>query len=346
MEVGLPDEIQRYKLLCTYTSSIREHKVASDVDLQELAALTQNFSRVELKELVRVAEDKAMNKVIKVSSEGELDLSAMGKLMVSRADFLHALENEVKPAFGRVTVVDHLLARGIINWGRPVAEIIAASSTEIRRRRASESIDPVTILLEGPPNSGKTALAAQIAKNSDFPFVKVFTPDDMIGYSVTAKCISMRNLFDDASRSQLSCILVDNIERLIDYEPIGPNYSYETFQALRVFLKYRLPRGIKLLVICTTSNRQLFWDLELLPAFDTILHVPNLSKPDHLLAVLEDQDVFTKSELLSLHAKLQGKKVSIGIKKLLKVIDLARKVDPSNRMTEFLSELKEQGGLE
>lgn len=48
--------------------------------------------------------------------------------------------------------------------------------------------------------------------------------------------------------------------------------------------------------------------MKLISAFNTVLHVPNLSTPDHLLAVLEDQDVFTKQELSMLHAKLQGKR--------------------------------------
>ena len=50
------------------------------------------------------------------------------------------------------------------------------------------------MLIEGPPNAGKTALAAQLAKESDFPFVKVCSPEEMVGYTETAKCLHIRKV--------------------------------------------------------------------------------------------------------------------------------------------------------
>ena len=38
-------------------------------------------------------------------------------------------------------------------------------------------------------------------------------------------------------RSERACLLVDNIERLLDYGPIGPRYSNTTLQALLVLFK-------------------------------------------------------------------------------------------------------------
>jgi hypothetical protein len=48
--------------------------------------------------------------------------------------------------------------------------------------------------LEGPPNAGKTALAAQLAKNSDFPFIKICSPNDMVGFSESAKVLEIRKV--------------------------------------------------------------------------------------------------------------------------------------------------------
>lgn len=49
----------------------------------------------------------------------------MEKLKVSRSDFLNALENDIKPAFGTAgELLQMMLARGIINWGSPVAHVL------------------------------------------------------------------------------------------------------------------------------------------------------------------------------------------------------------------------------
>lgn len=166
----------------------------------------------------------------------------------------------------------------------------------------------VSVLIEGPPNAGKTALAAQLAKESDFPFIKVCSPEEMVGFTETAKCLHIRKVFDDAYRSTLSCILVDNIERLLDYGPIGPRYSNLTLQALLVLLKKQPPPGKKLLVLCTSSRRQVLEDMEMLSAFTAVLHLPNLSKSEHLLTVLEMSEVFSAQELKKIAQQVQGKR--------------------------------------
>lgn len=52
----------------------------------------------------------------------------------------------------------------------------------------------VSVLLEGPPNAGKTALAAQLAIESDFPFVKICSPEDMVGFNESSKCLQIRKV--------------------------------------------------------------------------------------------------------------------------------------------------------
>lgn len=115
-------------------------------------------------------------------------------------------------------------------------------------------------------------------------------------------------IFDDAYRSQLSCILVDNIERLLDYGPIGPRYSNLTLQALLVLLKKQPPKGKKLLVLCTSSRKSVLEEMEMLSAFTAVLHVPNLSQPEELITVLEQFDLFNKQDIQKIYNQISGHK--------------------------------------
>ncbi|XP_068898579.1 vesicle-fusing ATPase 1-like [Tenebrio molitor] len=348
VEISLPDEDGRYEILNIHTSRMKQYKkISPDVDIREMAARTKNFSGAELEGLIRAAQSTAMNRLIKAASKVEVDPEAISKLLVNRSDFLNALENDIKPAFGTsLEILDQFLARGIVEWGSPVSSILEDGRLFTQQAQAKDTSGLVSVLIEGPPNAGKTALAAQLAKESDFPFIKVCSPEEMVGYTETAKCLHIRKVFDDAYRSTLSCILVDNIERLLDYGPIGPRYSNLTLQALLVLLKKQPPPGKKLLILCTSSRRQVLEDMEMLSAFTAILHLPNLSKADHLLAVLKASDVFSAHELKKIGQQVQGKRIFIGIKKLLALIDMSRQTDEKVRVMKLITKLEEDGALE
>uniref|UniRef100_A0A8D0EX21 Vesicle-fusing ATPase n=1 Tax=Strix occidentalis caurina TaxID=311401 RepID=A0A8D0EX21_STROC len=289
MEIGLPDEKGRFQILHIHTVRMREHQLlAEDVDIAELAVETKNFSGAELEGLVRAAQSTAMNRHIKASNKVEVDMEKAESLRVTRGDFFASLENDIKPAFG-TNQEDYAsyIMNGIIKWGDPVTRVLDDGELLVQQTKNSDRTPLVSVLLEGPPHSGKTALAAKIAEESNFPFIKICSPDKMIGFSETAKCQAMKKIFDDAYKSQLSCVVVDDIERLLDYVPIGPRFSNLVLQALLVLLKKAPPQGRKLLIIGTTSRKDVLQEMEMLNAFSTTIHVPNIATGEQLMEALE-----------------------------------------------------------
>nr|XP_023670090.1 vesicle-fusing ATPase isoform X3 [Paramormyrops kingsleyae] len=197
MEIGLPDEKGRVQILNIHTAKMREFKLlAFDVDVQELATDTKNFSGAELEGLVRAAQSTAMNRHIKASAKVEVDMEKAEKLQVTRGDFLASLENDIKPAFG-TNQEDYAsyIMNGIIKWGDPVTRILDDGELLVQQTKNSDRTPLVAVLLEGPPHSGKTALAAKISEDSQFPFIKICSPDKMIGHSEIAKCQTIKKVW-------------------------------------------------------------------------------------------------------------------------------------------------------
>uniref|UniRef100_A0A8C9EL68 Vesicle-fusing ATPase n=1 Tax=Pavo cristatus TaxID=9049 RepID=A0A8C9EL68_PAVCR len=327
-EIRLPDEKGRFQILHIHTVRMREHQLlAEDVDIAELAVETKNFSGAELEGLVRAAQSTAMNRHIKASNKVEVDMEKAESLRVTRGDFFASLENDIKPAFG-TNQEDYAsyIMNGIIKWGDPVTRVLDDGELLVQQTKNSDRTPLVSVLLEGPPHSGKTALAAKIAEESNFPFIKICSPDKMIGFSETAKCQAMKKIFDDAYKSQLSCVVVDDIERLLDYVPIGPRFSNLVLQALLVLLKKAPPQGRKLLIIGTTSRKDVLQEMEMLNAFSTTIHVPNIATGEQLMEALELLGNFKDKERSTIAQNVKGKSVWIGIKKLLMLIEMSLQV--------------------
>jgi vesicle-fusing ATPase len=144
---------------------------------------------------------------------------------------LHALD-EVHPAFGvSEEELEAVIQNGIIRYDNivdvgtlfvlgatadfPIQELLRSGGLIVEQVRTSERAPVVNVLLHGPPGSGKTALAAAIAQASQFPFIKLITPDGMVGMGESQKISAITKVFMDSYKSPLSVVVVDNIERLI-----------------------------------------------------------------------------------------------------------------------------------
>ncbi|KAJ7591439.1 vesicular-fusion protein SEC18 [Mycena floridula] len=328
MEISLPDEKGRYQILNIHTSKMRTNGVLNDdVDLEELASKTKNFSGAEISGLIKSAASFSFNRHVKVGTMAGIS-DDVENLQVNRLDFLNALE-EVHPAFGvSEEELLQVIQNGIIHFDAVVDDILRSGQLFVEQVRSSTRTPLVSVLLHGPAGSGKTALAASIAQASEYPFIKLISPDSMVGFSENQKVTAISKIFADSYKSPQSVIVVDNLERLLEWTPIGPRFSNAVLQTLLVLFARRPPKGRRLLVIATSSLRP--------------LRVPPISNLAALEYVLRDVELFQTSEerRAAIHMLEDAgfsqtaedettARLHIGIKKLLSIIEMARQ-EPEN----------------
>jgi vesicle-fusing ATPase len=242
MEISLPDEKGRAQILKIHTTKMRNNNVIEpDVNVDELAKMTKNFSGAEINGLVKAASSFAFARYVKVGTMASIDPD-VEKMKVSRQDFLSAL-GEVKPLFGVAEEeLGKRLLRGIIHYSPFIKDILDEGRLYINQVRKTGSTPILSVALHGPPGSGKTALAAKMAIDSEFPFIKLISPEDMVGFSEMQKVQQLDKTFRDAYKSPLSVIVIDNVEMLVDWVPIGPRFSNSVLVALKVLLDKQPPK--------------------------------------------------------------------------------------------------------
>ncbi|KAH1411029.1 hypothetical protein KXV56_004847 [Aspergillus fumigatus] len=331
MEISLPDEAGRAQILKIHTQKMRENNILDpDVDLAELALLTKNFSGAEIAGLVKSASSFAFTRHVKVGTMAGISEDVVN-MKVNRADFYHALE-EVQPAFG--VSEEQLSSRiqyGIIHYSPTINEILKEGQLFVKQVSNAESSPLFSVLLHGPTASGKTALAARIAIDSGFPFIKLISPEDMVGFSEMARVQYISKIFDDAYKSRTSVVVVDNIERIIDWVPIGPRFSNTILQTLMVFLRKQPTKGRRLLILATTTERAVLKQLDIYNSFNSDIMVPNVMTYDELRHLMEQSEAFDASEIDQALAGVGGitedRTIGVGVKKVLLGIETAKQ-DP------------------
>ncbi|KAF8213952.1 vesicular-fusion protein SEC18 [Mycena galopus ATCC 62051] len=336
MEISLPDEKGRYQILNIHTTKMRKNRVMDDdVDLEELAAKTKNFSGAEINGLIKSATSFAFNRHVKVGTMAGIS-DDVENLRVNMGDFMRALE-EVHPAFGvSEEELQSVIQNGIIHYDSTIDELMRSGGLIVEQVRTSKRAPVVNVLLHGPPGSGKTALAAAIAQASQFPFIKLITPDNMVGMGELQKISAITKVFSDSYKSPLSVVVVDNIERLIDWSPMGARFSNPVLQALLVLIGKRPPKDRRLLVIATTSNRPILTDLGFAD-FNSVMRVPPITSLSALEYVINEVELFPVEEDRRDAVRMlrdagfdkksrddPSSRLQIGIKKLLSIIEMAR----------------------
>ena len=334
IEIGLPDEKGRQQIFNIHTKKMRENKVLDDdVDLAHLAKITKNYTGADIESMVKLACSNALSQGLNFGSS-KIDINKEHK--VGMKHFLDAF-NEIQPMFGlNSTELENCIQFGMINYGENYEILSSKISALFEQIKNSSSISLLSVLLEGESGCGKTALASYLALHSGFPYVKIISPESLVKYMESGKYTSIYNTFEDGYKSPYSIIILDNIEKLIEYIRIGPRFSNLLLQTLSVYIKKLPPKkGKKMLIIGTTSCASQLEELGLVESFDRRIQVPNLTK-NEILNVLKNYDCNPEER-----EKIANLVQNSPIKQLCFLIDRALQKNPVLMYENFASEYKE-----
>ena len=318
VEVGLPDRDGRAQIFNIHTAKMRAEGLLGEcVDVRQLADTTVNYSGAEIKGMVGAAQSHALSRYLR-ATEGE-DYSGAGaasddesaaaasSTTVTMADFAMAA-NEVRPAMG---ADDEALAAL-----RPLGTLcscVTGASERSPHKRARDAIPRLlaavadggdgrsnvsgsnlggvggdgprwlTVLVHGPPGSGKSAAVAEAAADGefDFPNVQVFRADVAASSGGDVEH-ALRVAFDDAAKAKLSLIMLDGLETLLgiapgDVAPPPPEASTRATHLLALLARAP-PPGRRLAVVATTSSPEAIKALGLDTVFHADVRVPALTR--------------------------------------------------------------------
>ncbi|KAK0389960.1 hypothetical protein NLU13_3533 [Sarocladium strictum] len=323
LEISLPDEPGRLEILKIHTSKMRENGLLDpDVDLEELAGSTKNYSGAELNGLVKAAASFAFSRHTEVGQLAAVKQD-VASMKINRADFLNAL-TEVRPAYGvSEAELEEAVRLGIIHYGPHIDATIQEMSRVVSMIREDPNKFATSVLFHGPKSAGKTALAAHIAMESGFPFVKMVTPADLVGYRDDfAKKDYVHKAFADAYKSPASILILDDFERLIGWNPIGPRFSNTMLEALTTLIVSKPPKGHRLLVFVTTSKASVLKMLEIDMDFAKKVAVPAIANLRELGAVMHEARVYEDDAdigrtLQQIQQRTGSEQVGVGVKTVL-----------------------------
>jgi transitional endoplasmic reticulum ATPase len=278
ISISVPDRKGRLEILQVHT---RGMPLASDVDLEKMAAITHGFVGADLEALCREA---AMTTLRKLIPQIQLDADyvpyeLISELEITMDDFLEALKDvepsAIREVFTEVPDVRWDQVGGLEDVKRVLVETVEWPIKYPDIFRKSKTSPPKGILLSGPPGTGKTLLGKAVASQSQVNFISVKGPA-LLSKWVGDSEKGIREVFKKAKQASPCIIFFDEIDALTPRRGAGGDTSVAERVVSQFLTELDGIEELKGVTVLAATNRPDIIDPALLRAgrFDVHLELP------------------------------------------------------------------------
>lgn len=257
IEIGLPDEKGRLDILNIHTNKMNKAGYLRDVNLNEIAQITKNFTGAELESVVKNAVSYSIAKEIDPSN---LNLNSLKDInpIITQTELIKSA-NEIKPQFGSISKeIEIITSQQFELYSNEYKQRYEDILTKINNLSKGNLL---SILIQGDSYVGKTMMACQIAKNCDFNCIKFISSETLMNF--TFKETQIYDMFEQGYRSKSFVLVLDSLEKLFEYSKLGNIYNNKILQSIYTILSKVIEHSKKVVIILTSSNRVLMNNLEI-----------------------------------------------------------------------------------
>lgn len=251
IEIGLPSKEGREQIFRIHTNKMKINNMMGNVNVEDLATMTENYSGAEIESVVKNASARAVHEQLQ-SDKKEIDDS---DIIVKNRHFVDAI-NEINPSFGNNNKEIKLLIPDKYVHMTPNHELSYDNIMTLLGQ--NKKLKKILICGE-ESGSGKTVLAAKIAFDKKIKYTKIIRAIDIISCDENAKNYHIADAVTNAYLSEDSLVVIDDIEIAINYAKIGNNltFSNKLYQTLITILKTEPTtpdHKLSLMMTCSDEN--------------------------------------------------------------------------------------------
>ena len=265
IEIGLPDEKGRKDILAIHTSKMRGKGYMEDINLDEIAHHTKNFTGAELESVVKTSVSYALARELERTGFGKenINVTKMSP-MVMHSDFEKSL-SEIKPQFGsKSAIIETICSKPFELYSLDYANTFCAIERNIKNLKESNKL---SVLISGPNHIGKTTMAAHLAARSEYHFIKFINAESLL--NTNSKDILLNDMIETGLKSESCLFVLDSVEKLIEYSKLGNVYNNKVLQMIYILLdKIVESTHSRHTIILTSSNPELCDTLDLTRMMD------------------------------------------------------------------------------